>query len=80
MGLFGGFCISTPPGMMVELFGDDGLPVPIDYYRSSKIETDDSKQITGVTVTVDAPLPQNFRAVVMTDAFPAKTQDLGGGS
>ncbi|MCB0900815.1 MAG: PQQ-binding-like beta-propeller repeat protein [Actinobacteria bacterium] len=64
----------------ILLIGDDGLPVPIDYYSSTKIETDESKQITGVTVTVDAPLPANFRAVVMTDAFPAKTQDLGGGS
>ena len=26
MGLFGGFCISVPPGMVVELFGNDGLP------------------------------------------------------
>jgi hypothetical protein len=64
----------------VLLIGDDGLPVPIDYYSSTKIETDESKRITGVTVSVDAPLPPNFRAVVMTDAFPAKTQDIGGGS
>ena len=26
MGLFGGVCISVPPGVMVELIGNDGLP------------------------------------------------------
>ena len=42
------------------------------------MQTDGSKQITGVPVTVDKPLPPSFRAVVMTDAFPALTQDFGG--
>ena len=62
----------------ILLVDDDGQPVPIDYYSATSIQTDGSKQITGVTVTVDKPLPASFRAVVMTDAFPALSQDFGG--
>ncbi len=62
----------------ILLVDDDGQPVPIDYYSATSIQTDGAKQITGVTVTVDKPLPPSFRAVVMTDAFPALTQDFGG--
>ena len=32
--------------MSILLIGDDGLLVPIDYYSSTKIDTDESKQIT----------------------------------
>jgi len=62
----------------ILLIDDLGRPVPLDYYRATRIQTDGANQITGVTVTADQPLPASFRAVVMTDAFPARTQDFGG--
>ena len=64
----------------ILLLDESGKPVPIDYYSKTSIQTDGSKQITGVTLTVDQPLPPQFQAIVMTDAFPAKRQDIGGGS
>jgi hypothetical protein len=35
MGLFGGFCISVPPGVVVaELIGDDGLPALVHMHMA----------------------------------------------
>ncbi len=64
----------------ILLVDENGQPVPIDYYSKTTIQTDPDKQITGVTVTVDEPLPPRFKAFVMTDAFPAASQEFGGGS
>ncbi|HQR80145.1 MAG TPA: PQQ-binding-like beta-propeller repeat protein [Actinomycetota bacterium] len=64
----------------ILLLDDQGRPVPLDYYRATTMQTDGSGQITGVTLTVDTALPERFRAVVMTDAFPAHTQQFGGPS
>jgi hypothetical protein len=64
----------------ILLVDEQGLPVPIDYYSKTEIRTDADKQITGVTVTVDEQLPDRFTAYVMTDAFPAASQEIQGAS
>lgn len=74
--------ISAPPGYTADqhyvgilLLGADGRPVPLDYWENTTMRTADGGQITGVDVT--APGLSRFTAVVMTDAFPAKTQEFG---
>lgn len=62
----------------ILLLDAQGRPVPLDYYRSTVMRSDDGGRVTGVTLNVDVPLPDRFQAVVMTDAFPARTQDFRG--
>jgi hypothetical protein len=63
----------------ILLLDEQGKPVPLDYYSGTTLQTE-GNQITGVTLSVDQPLPPRFEAIVMTDAFPAKRQDIGAGS
>ena len=58
----------------ILLLDAQGRPVPLDYWANTRMRTSDSGQITGVDVT--APGLSQFTAVVMTDAFPAKTQEF----
>jgi len=74
--------ISAPPGYTADqhyvgilLLDAQGRPVPLDYWANTRMRTSDGGQITGVDVT--APGLSRFTAVVMTDAFPAKTQEFG---
>ncbi|MDQ1307658.1 MAG: hypothetical protein QG671_3491, partial [Actinomycetota bacterium] len=66
----------------ILLLAPDGTPVGIDYLKATTTTTDPAGNITSVTVTVPAgtTLPAGTEAVVMTDAFPAHRQQLGGGS
>ena len=64
----------------ILLLDESGVPLPIDYYRQTTVQTDGAGQITGVTLTVDEPLPPDFEAIVMTDAFPAHRQTFGSDS
>jgi len=58
----------------------EGVPVPIDYYRQTQMQTDGTGQITGVTLTLDQPLPPGSEAILMTDAFPAHRQTIASSS
>ena len=66
----------------ILLLAPDGNPVGIDYLKATTTTTDPAGNITGVKVTVPAgtTLPTGTEAVVMTDAFPAHRQQLGGGA
>jgi outer membrane protein assembly factor BamB len=64
----------------ILLLDEQGRPVPVDYYSRTTLETGPDNQITGVTLTVDEPLPASVEAIVMTDAFPALRQNVETGS
>jgi hypothetical protein len=64
----------------ILLLDESGKPVPVDYYSRTELQTGASDQITGVTLTVDEPLPASVEAIVMTDAFPALRQTVETGS
>lgn len=74
--------IRTPPDyrgdehyISILLLDAEGEPVPLDYWANTSIRRSDTGQITGVDVRA-GDVPKPFTAIVMTDAFPAKTQEI----
>ncbi len=73
--------VTTPPDYAADqhfvsilLLDPSGKPVPLDYYADTTMRVEGNR-ITGVDVKAPGLAPP-FTAIVMTDAYPAKTKDF----
>lgn len=73
--------INSPAGYTTDnhyvsilLIDAEGKPVPLDYWANTTIRSEPDGRISGVDVT--APGLSDITAIVMTDAFPAKTVEI----
>jgi hypothetical protein len=73
--------INAPAGYTTDnhyvsilLIDADGKPVPLDYWANTTIRSEPDGRISGVDVA--APGLSDITAIVMTDAFPAKTVEI----